>query len=169
MTVGYGDITPTNMGERLISIVLMIIGIVSFSFASGSLSSIMSNYDTSQAKLKEKLGVLNQIRIQYDICPDLVDQLRQSIKYDQRKSQEEIYEFMDDLPYKLKTELAVEIHKDICQSIDFFRARDKSFIAWVGPFLKPHFVSEEEYIYKEGDDIEESKFDFYHNILQFTF
>jgi hypothetical protein len=47
LTVGYGDITATNMGERIITIFLMLIGIVSFSFATGSLSSIMSNYDAS--------------------------------------------------------------------------------------------------------------------------
>ena len=64
---------------------------------------------------------------------------------------------MEDLPYKLRTELAVEIHRDICQNIDFFNKRDKNFITWIGPFLKPHLVGVEEYIFKEGDDIRESK------------
>jgi hypothetical protein len=40
----------------------MIIGVISFSFAAGSLSSIISNYDASQAKLKEKMATLNDIR-----------------------------------------------------------------------------------------------------------
>ena len=47
VTVGYGDIHATNSGERAISILLMITGVISFSFATGSLSSIISNYDTS--------------------------------------------------------------------------------------------------------------------------
>ena len=40
-TVGYGDITGVNTLERAVSIIIMIIGVVSFSFATGSLSSIL--------------------------------------------------------------------------------------------------------------------------------
>ena len=62
LTVGYGDITGRNLTERILCIAMMIIGTVSFSFATGALSSIISNYDTSEAKLKEKLSTLNQIQ-----------------------------------------------------------------------------------------------------------
>ena len=47
VTVGYGDIHAYNIGEKFVSILLMIIGVISFSFAAGSLSSIISNYDAS--------------------------------------------------------------------------------------------------------------------------
>ncbi len=55
VTVGYGDITPTNLGERFFVIFLMLIGVVSFSFSTGAIASIISSYDSSQAKLKEKM------------------------------------------------------------------------------------------------------------------
>jgi voltage-gated potassium channel len=47
-TVGYGDISPTkiNVVEMLFGILLMIGGVTTFSFASASLASIISNYDT---------------------------------------------------------------------------------------------------------------------------
>lgn len=64
---------------------------------------------------------------------------------------------MDELPYKLKIELAMEIHKDIYRNIEFFKYQEKNFIMWIGPQLKPYLVSEQEYIYKEGDEIKESK------------
>jgi hypothetical protein len=40
-TVGYGDLHAENVFERGISILIMIIGVISFSFATGSLASIM--------------------------------------------------------------------------------------------------------------------------------
>jgi hypothetical protein len=40
-TVGYGDINGANPLERSVSICIMIIGVISFSFATGSLSSIL--------------------------------------------------------------------------------------------------------------------------------
>jgi hypothetical protein len=61
LTVGYGDITAVNLYEKLLCIVLMIIGVISFSFATGALSSIISNYDSSEANLKYKISKLNSI------------------------------------------------------------------------------------------------------------
>ena len=60
-----------------------------------------------------------------------------TIKYDHSKNQKDVSEFMSELPYKLRIDLAMEIHKNIYVNIDFFKHRDKSFIAWVGPLLKP--------------------------------
>jgi len=64
---------------------------------------------------------------------------------------------MEELPYKLKIELAMEIHKNIYRTIEFFKYKEKSFIAWVGPLLRPHKIAEQEYIYKECDEIKECK------------
>ena len=50
-TVGYGDISGSNTLERAFAILIMIIGVMAFSFASGSLSSILQNYDQANAKL----------------------------------------------------------------------------------------------------------------------
>ena len=40
-TVGYGDISGQNTLERGMCIIIMMIGVISFSFATGSLSSIL--------------------------------------------------------------------------------------------------------------------------------
>jgi len=39
----------------------MLIGVLSFSFATGSLSSIMSNYDEAHARLSERLIILDKV------------------------------------------------------------------------------------------------------------
>ena len=44
-TVGYGDISGTNFTERIICIFLMIIGVLFFSFSSGTLTQIITNYE----------------------------------------------------------------------------------------------------------------------------
>jgi len=50
-TVGYGDISGHNTLERTVSIFMMLIGVMSFTFITGSLASIISNYDEANAKL----------------------------------------------------------------------------------------------------------------------
>ena len=47
VTVGYGDITAISVGEKIVCIFLMLIGVIAFSFGTGALSSIISSYDTS--------------------------------------------------------------------------------------------------------------------------
>ena len=40
-TVGYGDISATNTSERIVACIIMVIGVIAFSFSTGSLSSII--------------------------------------------------------------------------------------------------------------------------------
>ena len=46
-TVGYGDITPVNNIERFFCNLLMFIGVISFSFATGALGSIIASSDNA--------------------------------------------------------------------------------------------------------------------------
>lgn len=59
VTVGYGDITANNNAEKLMCIVLMMLGVVAFSLTTGALSSIIASYDSREALLKEKIATLN--------------------------------------------------------------------------------------------------------------
>jgi hypothetical protein len=71
LTVGYGDISAYSLAEKFLCIVLMIIGVISFSFATGALSSIISNYDSTEASLKYKISKLNSIQSEYNIDKEL--------------------------------------------------------------------------------------------------
>jgi len=59
LTIGYGDIVAQNMEEKLFSMLLMCFGILAFSFATGTISSIIQSYDYKEAALKEKITTLN--------------------------------------------------------------------------------------------------------------
>jgi Ion channel len=41
LTVGYGDISAFTMSEKIYCVILMLIGVFSFSFATGALASII--------------------------------------------------------------------------------------------------------------------------------
>ena len=61
-TVGFGDISAETNSERVMCSILMCIGVFSFSFSIGSLSSMLSTIDSRDSKLKDKITTLNQIR-----------------------------------------------------------------------------------------------------------
>ena len=58
-TVGYGDIGGQNNYERMFCCIIMIIGVISFSFANGSLAAIISQMDAQAGSYNEKLKILN--------------------------------------------------------------------------------------------------------------
>lgn len=62
------------------------------------------------------------------------------LKYGHSKNANDVNLFMSELPYKLRIDLSMEIHKTIYQTIDFFKVKEKSFIAWIGPLLKPEKI-----------------------------
>ena len=64
---------------------------------------------------------------------------------------------MEELPTKLRIELAMAIHKKMYSNIKFFIGRGDVFIAWVGTLLRPINVQELAYIFNEGEEITESK------------
>lgn len=60
----------------------MLVGVIAFSFAMGSLSAIISNYDQIEAILKEKIATLNEIHAKHKLTPGLYDEIRKIIRYD---------------------------------------------------------------------------------------
>ena len=83
-TVGYGDISAAKPIEQIFCIITMIIGVISFSFASGSLASILQNSDSQDAMFQGKVYTLNRIYKEYCLPLDLYGRLKQSIKYNQK-------------------------------------------------------------------------------------
>lgn len=137
LTVGYGDISAQSVSEKLLCILLMLIGTLSFSFFTGSLSSIISNYDSSEAKLKEKISTLNAIQSEYSIELELYNKCVKTVHYDHSKKQKNFIDFLDELPHKIKLEMAMKIHDQMYNTIAFFKGKEKSFIAWIGHLLRP--------------------------------
>ena len=80
-TVGYGDLSATSPTERIFGIVLMLLGVIGFSFATGVLSSIISNYDNEDARYTAQLAILERLHKTYhDRFPlELLTKLRKTI------------------------------------------------------------------------------------------
>lgn len=53
-TVGYGDISGTNTGERIVCCILMIMGVLFFTYVSGTITNIITNEEEENKKYQEK-------------------------------------------------------------------------------------------------------------------
>lgn len=104
--------------------------------------------------LKEKISTLNEIHAKCKLSPELYDEIRKIIRYDHSRRIGHYQKFNNELPPDLQIKLALEIHKDIYETIDFFKDKPQEFVGWCVPMLKIMVYHEDQYIYQEGDSID---------------
>lgn len=86
--------------------------------------------------------MLREIKKEHKLNHDLYLRLVRALAYDQRHlGQSEFVSFSSSLPYKLQLELAMEVHRNLYETIDFLKNRDHSFIAWIGGALRHSWFS----------------------------
>ena len=140
----------------------MLVGVVAFSFATGSLSSIISNLDSSKAKLQKKIETLDELKRVYKFNTTLYDEIMRTIRFDHSKNIKQTEGFMNELPYRLKVDLSYYIFKRHCEDIPWLysikKKHRKDFIADIGPRFQPKLVRIGGYIYEEGDPVNEIYF-----------
>jgi len=62
--------------------------------------------------------------------------------------------FLDDLPPKLKIQLSLKIYMSRYQKVKYLNTKTNSFITWICPILKLCYFDESQYIYQEGEEVE---------------
>ena len=152
-TVGYGDISGSTTMERVFCVFLMLLGVISFSFSTGSLSSIMSSYDSNQANYTEKLHILNEIHSKYHLTQDLYEEIKKLIKFETLKNKEDVFKFQESLPYQLRIKLSMEINKLVYQNVNYFKDKPMPFIAYMAPMLIEMDFTKDQFVYMEGEHI----------------
>lgn len=70
------------------------------------------------------MQTLSDINTQYSLDSVLFKKLIRSINYDHMKKERDFDFFMDELPYKLRMELAIAIHRGVVEGIGFFSGKD---------------------------------------------
>lgn len=157
-TVGYGDINAGTTVERVFNLFIMSFGVLMYSFAIGSLSSIVSTLDAKTAEMNQKLQILSSIKSEFKLDQDIYDKVRKVIKYDLSRNQKDKMNFLQELPNKLRIELSKIMHDKLIEKLYFFKDQPPDFIAYVAPLLKPVKFTQNDYLYKISDMIDESKY-----------
>mmetsp|Transcript_11920 Transcript_11920/g.22855 ORF Transcript_11920/g.22855 Transcript_11920/m.22855 type:complete len:687 (+) Transcript_11920:2060-4120(+) len=151
-TVGYGDITAVNSGERIMCSLVMLIGIFLYSYVISSITSLIGNLDNRKTKLTKKMRLLNEIARQFKISKLFYKKLSKAIEYENSRTLGlELTHLIEGLPSKLRSELLYVIHKKMIESNTFFEGKSLYFVAEVAELLKPQKADMNEIIYKEDE------------------
>ena len=62
----------------------MLVGVIGFSIANGTLASILTTFDNKTGTLKEQINILDKAAIDYDISPKLYRDIRQTLDFNNK-------------------------------------------------------------------------------------
>ena len=156
-TIGFGDIVPVTISERIYSLALMFIGICTYSYIVGSLSTIVQTADSEANSKRIMIGRLKE----FAQATNLPDKLKESIKVNIERvtrsgySREDKEELLKELPTSLQREVEYHMHKKIVEKIFFFQDKDLNFISNLVAKLKTIEHLSGKFVYKQGDTAEE--------------
>lgn len=155
-TIGYGDVLSKNFYERLYNILLMVVGIMLYSFAITSISNIIQQQDEKTKIYLKNMEYVNQLTSKYKINRKLEENINRYFKYDWSSNKKDKNELLKELPISLRNEMIVCMYRNIINSFIFFKNfQSLDFIIKAIISFKPVKSIKNEILVKEGDYIEE--------------
>ena len=159
-TVGYGDIVSINIYERFNNLILLVVGIVVYSYCVSALSNYVQQVDSKTLDYQEKSETLEQIRLNHEKMPqELYEKILRFLRYRLTNESKDQNDLIDNLPISLRSTLIMEMYKPIIQNFIFFKTFNSSdFIIKVIMAFRPILSLKNEKLVNEGDYIEEIVF-----------
>lgn len=154
-TIGYGDIIPVNSAERFFTILLMFIGILTYSFVVSALGNILTNKDVITKKYITSLEILHAIKRKHHVPDEFYDKVVKYLHYNYKFNKNEKFNFINDIPLRLKNNLLHNMYRDIITNFKFLKFENEDFKSKVVLSLRPAFSIKGEYIIVENEYIEE--------------
>ena len=131
----------------------MISGVLCYSFAISSLTSMITKEDITQTKKLEALEALHRIDIDCELDTILYLDVKKAIakKFRQTNYYKNNDSLLNILPRKLKKGINSGLLSEIVnKQIPLFSGQSSTFKTYISNFLKPRSYKADEYIYKEG-------------------
>ena len=159
LSVGYGDVIPSTINERILVSVYMILCAFFYSFLVTLISFLFSKKETKLALLQEKENILNSIHRDINLKEDLYKKIYKAIEHYSLDYKTDKMELINSLPRKVKLEVQSYIFDKIVNKITYFdNIENNSFIFELCSLLKSQLYEKNIVLIQENNLIEEMHF-----------
>ena len=137
-TVGYGDVSAKNTYERMLGSAAMILGVISFSYATSALSSLIQDDDLKKAPYTAKIESLRNLNEELNLDGQLLREISAFIRRKTDKDLQAKEDLIEELPDRLKKRISIYMFNNYKQQVEFFQCPQESeeFIRWITPKLE---------------------------------
>ena len=154
-TVGYGNIYPFSSLEKIYAVIIMMFGVIMYSFFISTFTVIIRSINQKKDELKRKLEYIDHIKRNYDIDKNTYDKVKRTLKFDTNREQIEVKKLLQELPNKLKLELSQVINDKAIKNFIFFRDQSEEFYSFIAPKIKPFIFFQNDSIHQPSDVIQD--------------
>ena len=159
-TVGYGDITCYSLAEIIFQILLLVVGIMAYSWLVSSFSNYIQKLNEKSVDFEKKKSILDEIKLNNPNLPDkLYERILRYLKFKNFHEKKLKNIIFDCLPVGLKNNLISEMYKPIIKNFIFFKNFENTdFIVRVILSFKPIMAYKNDILVNEGDMVEDIMF-----------
>ena len=111
-TIGYGDITPSTNGEKIYSMLVMVIGAVIYATIFGNVAIIIQSFDQEQGRLRVRTETVKELAKYYNLTPSTVCKLH-CYNDVQKEPSGDFKDILTDLPSSVCAEVVTCMHEEI--------------------------------------------------------
>ena len=159
-TVGYGDITCYSFHERIFQLILLVGGIMAYSWVVSSFSNYVKKINERTADYEKKKSILDEIKLNSINLPEeLYEKILKYLKFKNFHEKEMKNIIFDCLPVSLKNSLICEMYKPIIQNFIFFKNfQNTDFIVRVILAFKPVMAYKNDVLINDSDMVDDIMF-----------
>nr|DBA32268.1 TPA: hypothetical protein GDO54_000072 [Pyxicephalus adspersus] len=148
-----GDVpSPMQEEEYIFMIVDFLIAVLGFATIMGSISSVVSNVNSADKAFYPDYDQVKQYMKMYKVNKSLKKKViawHQHLQINKKLTNEN--QILENLPEKLRVEVAVSVHMSTLSKVQIFQNCEKGLLEELVLKLKPQVYSPGEYVCKKGD------------------
>ncbi|CAD8096172.1 unnamed protein product [Paramecium sonneborni] len=150
-TIGYGDITPVNLTERIFCIIMTLISTATFAYSVNSIGQIFQDMSKQSVQFKTNMNSLNKFLKKQKVSASLQIKFRRYFEYFWSKPSQEVIQFQDQIPQQLKDQMIVDINIKLLKQLDLFKQFSNSLLVTLCLQFKELQLQPDEYLFKSNN------------------
>lgn len=176
-TVGYGDITPYTMNEKIFAMISMILACGIFAYTVGSIGSLVSKQNSGENAYREQVVAVNRYMRKKQLPYDLQFRVRRYLEYvweNRKKNNMDEKQILNLLSEPLRDEIYAHIHGVVIKICLIFTIYEEHFLSQLTKTLESETYAPGDIIIEEGEMsskiyfIQNGKIDIYHHLTKST-
>ena len=154
-TDGYGDILPQNDYEKILTCMVLVFGVASFSYILSDLSASFSELQKESKLISDREFVIRQFEKKFKLDEHLIKQIKYFFKQHHESKLDAVVSLdmsylLKILPQMVKAQLLMFLYREPIQNIVFLKNRIPSFYEQYLEELKPMRFEKDTVILETG-------------------
>ncbi|CAD8209035.1 unnamed protein product [Paramecium pentaurelia] len=150
-TIGYGDITPVNLTERIFVIFMTMISSATFAYTVNNIGGIFQDFSKQSVHLKNNMNQLNRYLKSQNVSDDLQIKFRRYFEYLWSKPSQKVIQFSDLIPKSLKDQMIVDVNAKILNQLSFFKNFSQPLQNKLCMYLEERQIQSDDYLFKRNN------------------